>query len=201
MYSNFWNISQDSRQFYCSENSPGWELYLILRFVFYERLLASRAYDVFGIYGVVKVNLTAAVRAERTVEICVVVIVVTIVAVVTITSAVAVVITAAASAIVIVVTAIAVVFVDVVYYFFNSAEIFVDFFDIVVACVNLSGELGKLACKLSAELCKRRDNLSLGSGEIKICAFKKTLDVCAEFRRFHNTILSMISKARRGALP
>ena len=127
----------------------GLQIFALVFFVFQKGLLAGGADHVFGIYGVVEVNLTAAVGAHSAVEFFVVIFVIVITAVAAVTFVIA----AVAVVVIIVVTAIAAVtIVQLVFIndFFNRTQVFVDFFDICVAYVEFVAEGFDFGCHLAA---------------------------------------------------
>jgi hypothetical protein len=164
-------------------------------FVVNEGLLACRAEDVFGIYGIVEVDLAAAVRAHCKIEFFVVIVFV-IAAAVTVVAVVFVAVTAAAIAVTVIVVAIAVtvtavavavvIVVDFVNDFFHCAEVFVDFFDICAAVVNLFGESFDFVRHLGSKFRESSDYLAFGSRQIEIRTVDQTLDISTVFLRVHS---------------
>lgn len=124
-------------------------LFLVeILFVIQKRLLASGTENVFRIYGIVKIDLFAAVRAHCAVELAIVLIVVIrVIVAMTATAAAIVIVTIVVIVIAVVTAAAAIVFVAVDK-FLDLAQILIDFLDIVVEGFGVFLQRFDFACHL-----------------------------------------------------
>ena len=156
-------------------------------FVFFdEACLACRADYIGGVYCIVEVNLTAAVRAHCAVELCFVVAAIAAAAIVIFVIA-----AVAVAAITVIVVAITVA-IAVVEFFpnlsFEVAKVTVKLFEVVVCSFYIFLELFDLVSHLVAKFYESVDDLALSCSCVKVSTFDEALDVSACFFSCHSNI-------------